>query len=66
MQSYESYHRDAETTNTGESILRSTKNVLKGKDPDACSLVDGESEPVNPITFDGLETILEQETQLPE
>ena len=49
-----------ETTEDGESILRSTRDVLKekhplGKDPDACSLVDGVPEPVNPITFDGLD-----------
>ena len=49
-----------ETTHDGESILRSTRDVLSekhppGKDPDACSLVDGEPEQVNPITFDGLD-----------
>ena len=42
-----------ETTEDGESILRSTRDVLKekhplGKDPDTCSLVNGEPEPVNP------------------
>jgi len=49
-----------ETTADGESILRSTRDVLKekhplGKDPDTCSLVNGEPEPVNPIVFDGLD-----------
>ena len=49
-----------ETTKNGESILKSTGDILKekhplGKDSDACCLVDGEFEPVNPITFDGLD-----------
>ena len=49
-----------ETTEDGESILRSTRDVLKekhplSKDPEACSLVEGEPEPVNPILFDGLD-----------
>ena len=49
-----------ETTKDGESILQSTRDVLKekhplGKDPEACSLIEGEPEPVNPITFDGLD-----------
>lgn len=49
-----------ETTEDGESILRSTRDVLKekhplGKDPDTCSLVNNEPEPVNPIIFNGLD-----------
>ena len=49
-----------ETTRSGESVQRSTRDVLEekhplGKDPDACCLVDGDFEPVNPITFDGLD-----------
>ena len=49
-----------ETTEDGESILRSTRDVLKekhplGKDPDTCSLVNNEPEPVNPIIFDSLD-----------
>ena len=49
-----------ETTEDGESILQSTRDVLKekhplGKDPEACSLIEGEPEPVNPIIFDGLD-----------
>lgn len=49
-----------ERCTNGESILRSTRDVLKekhllGRDPDACCLMDGEYEPVNSITFDGLD-----------
>ena len=44
----------------GETVLRSTRDVLKdkhplGQDPDTCCLMDGEYEPVNSITFDGLD-----------
>ena len=44
----------------GETILRSTRDVLKdkhplGQDPDTCCLMDGEYEPVNSITFDSLD-----------
>ena len=49
-----------ETTKNGESILRSTRDVLKekqplGKDPDVCSLLDSKLEPVNSITFNSLD-----------
>ena len=48
------------TTDDGESILRSTRDVLKekhplGKDTESRCLVDGEPEPVNPITFHSLD-----------
>ena len=50
----------AKTGKDSESILRSTREVLNdkhplGKEPDACCLVDGESEPINSIIFDGLD-----------
>ena len=48
------------TTKEGESIQQTTREILKkkhpiGKDPVASSLIDGEPETVNPITFDGLD-----------
>ena len=48
------------TTREGESIQQTTREILKkkhpiGKDPVASSLIDGEPETVNPITFDGLD-----------
>ena len=39
---------------------RGTRDILKdehpqGKDPNVCSLLNGEHEPANPIIFDGLD-----------
>ena len=49
-----------ETGKDGESILRSTREVLNNKhslckEPDTSCLVDDESEPVNSIIFDDLD-----------
>ena len=48
-----------ETTGEGETRMRSTRDVLSekhplGKDPDPCSLLDGQPTQANPIIFDAL------------
>ena len=49
-----------ETTQDGETIQRSTKDILiekhpHGMDPDASCLLEDEPEMANPITFEGLD-----------
>lgn len=55
-----------ETTSNGETKMRSTRDILndkhpKGRAPPLSTLVEGTTEPTNPILFDGLnaDTILQ-------